>query len=166
VLFNVSQLLREHVGATRRYDLEPEAPVHRGMVELIRTPAGVLVRCQAEVVIDAECSRCLVQFGYPASVTFEEVFAQQVDVLTGAKLEHDPDDFVIGIDHSIDISEAVRQYSEMAAAMQPLCQPDCPGICVTCGRDLGLGQCGCDRAPVDPRWAALAALKPSPHARG
>jgi uncharacterized protein len=166
VLFNVSQLLREHVGSTRRYQLEPEAPVHRGDVELIRMPSGVLVRCHADVVIDAECSRCLAQFGYPASISFEEVFAQQVDVSTGAKLEHDPDDFVIGLDHSIDISEAVRQYSEMAAAMQPLCRPDCPGICAICGQDLSLGLCGCDRAPVDPRWAALAALKPSPTARG
>jgi uncharacterized protein len=167
MLFNVSQLLREHVGASRRYTLEPEFPVHHGDVELIRTPTGVLVRCHADVVIEAECSRCLTQFGYPVSIGFEEVFVQQVDVQTGVKLEApDPDDFIIGTDHSIDISEAVRQYSEMAAAMQPLCRQDCPGLCPVCGQDLGDGVCGCDRTTVDPRWAALAALKSSPGARG
>ncbi len=163
MLFNVSQLLREPVGSTRRYELEPEVPVHRGRVELIRTPGGVLVRCVADVLLEAECSRCLTQFAYPAHVQFEEVFAQLYDVLTGARLAppEEPEAFTIGADHTIDISEAVRQYSEMAAAMQPLCRPDCPGICPECGQDLSIAACRCERAPLDARWAALAALKRS-----
>jgi uncharacterized protein len=161
--FNVAQLLREHVGATRRYILEPQPPVHRGSVEFIRTPDGVLVRFDGEAILDANCSRCLAAFGYPVQVAFEEIFVQQVDVVTGAKLppREDPDSFLIDLSHTIDITEAVRQYSEMAAAMQPLCRPDCPGICPECGTDLNLGDCRCDRPPVDSRWAALAALKRS-----
>ena len=73
----------------------------------------------------------------------------------------DGEAFRIGLDNTIDISEAVRQYSEVAAEMQPLCRPDCPGICPVCGQDLTIGDCSCDRTPVDPRWAALAALKRS-----
>lgn len=158
--FNASQLLREPVGATRRYHLEPEPPVHRGSVELMRTPAGVLVRCQADVVIDAACSRCLAPFGDPRHISFEEVYYQQVDVLTGApvKTEAESDSFLIDKNHTIDITEGVRQYSEMAAAMQPLCRPDCPGICPVCGQDLSITTCRCDRTPVDPRWGALAEL--------
>ncbi len=161
--FNVSQLLREHVGATRSYDLTPEPPVHRGWVEMIRTPGGVLVRAGANVVIEAVCSRCLAPFGYPAQISFEEMFAQQVDVVTGARLPEpdEPESFRISTTHTIDITEAVRQYSEMAAVMQPLCRPDCPGLCPVCGEDLNIKACGCDRTPADPRWMALAALKRS-----
>jgi uncharacterized protein len=161
MLFNVSALLREPVGSTRRYRLEPEEPVHRGQVELTRIPGGVLVRCHAGVVIEAACSRCLADFGYPVEVAFEEVFVQQVDEHTGARLPapDDPDAFRIGIDHSIDISEAVRQYSETAAALQPLCRSECPGLCPECGQDLNAGECGCRRVHTDPRWEALAALK-------
>jgi uncharacterized protein len=163
MLYNVSQLLRERVGSTREYALEPEPPVHRGSVELIRVPEGVLVRCEADVLLEANCSRCLIAFGYPAHISFEEIYAQQYDVLTGTKLEapEDPETFVIPANHIIDISEAVRQYSEMAAAMQPLCRPDCPGMCPECGQDLSMAACRCDRTPVDSRWAALAALKRS-----
>jgi uncharacterized protein len=161
--FNVSQLLRERVGATRLYDLTPDPPVHRGRVEMIRTPGGVLVRAEADVVIEAACSRCLAPFGYPAHIGFEEMYAQQVDVVTGARLPDldEPEGFRISTTHTIDITEAVRQYSEMAAVMQPLCRPDCPGLCPVCGEDLSIKVCGCDRTPVDPRWMALAALKRS-----
>lgn len=160
MLFNVSQLLRAEVGASRRYDLEPEENLHHGHVELIRTPGGVLVRSTARVELEDACSRCLTPFGYLADIAFEEIYHQQVDLATGRRTPvEDPDAFLIGMDNTIDIREAVRQYSEMAAEMQPLCRPDCPGICPVCGTDLGIAPCQCDRTPLDPRWQALVALK-------
>ena len=161
MLFNVATLLREPVGSTRRYALEPEEPVHGGTVELLRVPTGVLVRADVSVLVDAACSRCLSPFSYPVDISFEEVYHQQLDLVNGGRLPEpdDPDAFRIGPDNTIDIKEAVRQYSEVAAEMQPLCRPDCPGICPVCGQDLSIGECSCDRTPIDSRWAALAALK-------
>src|SRR5690606_12367894 len=135
-LFNVATLLREPVGATRHYDLAPDMPIHGGTVDLTRTPDGVLVRAKVTLIVDTACSRCLAPFGYPITVEFSEVFQQQVNPATGARVEPLDDDeeaFRIGLDHVIDITEAVRQYSLMATAMQPLCRPDCPGICAQCG---------------------------------
>jgi uncharacterized protein len=161
--FNVSGLLRDPVGATRRYQLDPEPPVHGGTVELLRVPQGVLVRADLNVFLDESCSRCLAPFSYPAHLTFEETFHQQVDVVSGARIPFDGEEesFLISLDHVIDIREAVRQYSEMAAEMQPLCRPDCPGLCPVCGRDLGTEVCACDQSPVDPRWSALSNLQES-----
>ncbi len=160
MLFNVSQLLREETGATRTYKLEPEANVQSGDVDLLRTPGGVLVFCRAEVGLEAECARCLTLFGYLTEIDFEEVYLQQVDPVTGRRLEiEDQEAFLIGVDNSIDITEAVRQYTSMAAEMQPLCRPDCPGICPICGTDMSIAPCQCDRTPIDPRWQALVALK-------
>jgi uncharacterized protein len=166
MLFNVSQLLREHIGSSRSYTFDRESgatpPVLRGSATLIRTPDGVLVEASVDVVLEAECSRCLVPFGYPAHIEFDETYLQQYDVTTGARVEIESDDadaFVISANHTIDISEAVRQYSVTAAEMQPLCRPDCPGICPECGTDLTIANCRCDRTPTDSRWAALAALK-------
>lgn len=159
--FNVSQLLQEPVGSSRHYALQAEPPVRRGEVEFIRTPTGVLLRATVEVLLEAECSRCLASFGYPRDMYMEEVYYQQVDVATGARVETEAeaDSFLIDRRHVVDISEAVRQYGEMAADMQPLCRPDCPGICAQCGQDLTLSACACESEPIDPRWAPLAALK-------
>lgn len=163
MLFNVSGLLRSEVGATRHFTLEPEEPVLAGRVELLRVPNGVLVRCHADVILEAQCSRCLVPFCYPASIDFEEIYQQQIDLISGHRIERDAEDetFVIELDNTIDIREGVRQYSEMAAEMRPLCKSDCPGICPVCGSDLNIAPCQCDRTPADPRWAALFALQRS-----
>jgi uncharacterized protein len=165
MLFNVSQLLRETVGSSRDYVLEAEGRIRKGRARLTRTPDGVLVQVQAEVMQEAECSRCLTSFGYPEEISFDEVFVQQVDVATGRRIENggedDPDAFLISLSHTIDITEAVRQYSEAAELMQPLCRVDCPGICQSCGEDLSMTKCDCDTTPQDSRWAALAALKRS-----
>jgi uncharacterized protein len=169
MLFNVATLLQSPVGEFRRYSLPADPPVHHGRVTLTRTPHGVLVQMQATVIIDTSCSRCLVPFGYPADIEMEEVFRQQVDPSTGRHIapedaeEAEEDSFQIGLDHVIDTTEAVRQYVLMAMAMQPLCRPDCPGICAQCGTDLNLSMCDCDRTPTDPRWSALAALKQTIH---
>lgn len=160
--YNVSQLLREPVGSTREYSIdEPEGSTRRGHVELIRMPTGVLVRVRADIGLEADCSRCLVAFSYPGHIEFEELFYQRFDLVTGTPLNTDapPDSFFIDARHTIDIREAVRQYGEMAAAMQPLCRPDCPGMCAECGRDLNLGRCDCVREALDPRWGALEALR-------
>lgn len=159
--FNVATLLQEPTGSGRRYSLASESPVHRGTVELMRTPDGVLVNARVELTVDTSCSRCLVPFSYPQEISFEEVFHQQVDLNGGRHLPppDDPEAFLVSTDHIIDITEAVRQYSEAAAALQPLCRADCPGLCPVCGSDLNVSPCECDRSPADPRWAALAALK-------
>ena len=161
---HVAGLLRDAVGATRQFSLDADPPLHRGTAELLRTPDSILVRADAEVIIDTVCSRCLAPFGYVERVAFEEEFFQQVDIVTGLRTPSEraeADSFFIGLDYIIDITEAVRQYSEVAAEMQPLCRPDCPGICQECGRDLAIEACACEQQPIDSRWLALTTLKQS-----
>ncbi len=159
--FNVSQLLREHVGATRAYELAGDPPVHRGSVRMLRTPEGVLVSVEADVLLEADCSRCVAPFAYPVHLEFDEMFFPQVDLVTGEHLapRGEEEGFAIDERHTIDITEAVRQYSEVAAELQPLCRADCPGLCPVCGKDLSLESCACERERTDPRWSALAGLK-------
>lgn len=89
--------------------------------------------------------------GIPNRLHLRELF-QQVDVVTGARTPSEraePDSFFIRIDHIIDITEAVRQYIEVTAEMQPLCRPDCPALCPECSRTFGMDACTCDRTPID-----------------
>jgi uncharacterized protein len=72
----------------------------------------------------------------------------------------DEDAFLIDQNHLLDLTEAVRQYREASVIMQPLCRPDCRGLCPRCGRDLNAGDCGCSLGPADARWAALSSLLP------
>jgi uncharacterized protein len=165
--FNVSQLLRDPVGATRSYEVrcgdserESEAWV-RGDVELLHVQGGVLVRADMDVPGELECARCLTVYCARAAVEFEELFYQTHDVFTGARLHPDlePGAFTIDERHVIDLGEAIRQYQLLAAPIQPLCNDACEGFCSNCGADLREARCTCSETAVDPRWARLASLR-------
>jgi uncharacterized protein len=175
MLFNVSGLLQEGIGATRSYEIdgvlesddrEPE-PV-QGHVELLCTKDGVLVRAQLSLVEPEVCSRCLQPLEEALKLEFEEEYLTTIDVRTGRPVEASPDEDAFRIDenHMLDLTEAIRQYREASAAMQPLCRPDCRGLCPRCGQDLNTGECGCEVAPVDNRWSALVGLLPQSDPEG
>ena len=167
MLFNVSGMIQEGIGATREYDIEGaiEAPGGepepvRGHVRLLRTKSGVLVAAHLSLSEPEVCSRCLRPLMEEVIVDFEEEFQATVDVQTGRPLAVRPDQdaFVIDSNHILDLTEAVRQYREASLEMQPLCRPDCKGLCPRCGRDLNEGDCNCDSGVIDSRLAGLAAF--------
>jgi uncharacterized protein len=59
----------------------------------------------------------------------------------------------------LDTRPLVAEQVLLELPTRPLCREDCAGLCPTCGADRNLGPCGCRTEPVDPRWAALAALR-------
>ena len=166
---DVGELLKASTGETRTYrfedwELEEEAggdPARvSGVATLLRTRAGILASVHLSLRARQPCSRCLKEVDIPLELDFEEEFLPTVDLLTGASLPSPGDSGVFLIDarQVLDLSEAARQYRETALPMQPLCRPDCAGLCPTCGRDLNLKACACPREPVDSRWSAFAEL--------
>jgi len=171
MLFNVSGLIQEGIGAVRQHEVDADLLRDdcsrervRGKVELLRTKAGVLVRAHLRATAHETCSRCLNPLDISVPIDFEEEFHATVDVRSGQDLDDDyadADTFRIDDQHILDITEAVRQYREASAFMQPLCREDCLGLCPECGQDLNLGSCDCAKGPLDSRWADLALLRPS-----
>jgi uncharacterized protein len=168
MIFNVSGLIQDGFGAKRTYDVEGEVPVVGGSpekvigtAEIIRTKDGVLVRGHMRLVEPEDCSRCLKPLVETVQIEFEEEFLATTDVKSGRPLDQalDPDAFRIDENHMLDLTEAVRQYREVSTEMQPLCRPDCPGLCPLCGADLNEGDHDCEAGPVDSRWAGLASLR-------
>ncbi len=163
--FNVAQLLKDPIGSTRDYRLteplevpgEDPRPVS-GKVRLLRTNRGVLVRGEATTVVTCSCSRCLTSYSQGVHVRLEEEFFPLIEVNTGvpAPLPSDASEpFTIDEHHILDLTEVLRQDSLLALPMKPLCRPDCPGLCPTCGHNLNQGPCQCDNAVLDPRWQVL-----------
>jgi uncharacterized protein len=172
VLFNVSQLLQEPIGAERSYAVhdtitgagEDPAPVDvDGTVRLVRTNRGLLAYADLDTVVRLACSRCLRPVETPVHLTIEEEFLPTVDIATGHPLpkrdDDDTDLFEIDEHHHVDLTEAVRQALVVSEPMRPLCRAECAGLCNQCGADLNEGACACPEEPADDRWAALRALK-------
>jgi uncharacterized protein len=61
-------------------------------------------------------------------------------------------------EHVLDLAEMLREQFYLALPMQPLCRPDCQGLCPECGIDRNLDTCQCKTEWVDPRLSVLKAL--------
>ena len=163
---NVSQLLKEPIGATRDYkvseivDVTGDGRMVQGEVKLLRTHRGILVRGVLRTEVELTCSRCLSPFNFPVTLNIGEEYIPTVDVVSGVPLSspEEPGSFIIDEHHVIDLTEAIRQYSLLAFPMKPLCREDCAGLCSNCGHNLNLGPCGCLQQEADPRWSELSKL--------
>src|SRR4029077_19504389 len=89
MLYNVSGLIQEGIGATRTYAIDdpvalPGEGGHAvGRVELIRTMSGILVRADLQLLEPETCSRCLKTLEENLQVAFEEEFQSRIDPVTG-----------------------------------------------------------------------------------
>jgi uncharacterized protein len=171
---NVAQLLKESIGAMRSFELDEELDFDgrrvwlRGELTLARLKVSILVTGDVEARLAEICSRCLQEFETTVSFKMAEEFMPTIDIDTGLPLEisTESDAFTINEHHIIDIGEAFRQYLILALPMKPLCQPDCPGLCPVCGKNLKEGDCGCDRTPQDIRWTELKKIFAQSHRKG
>ena len=65
-------------------------------------------------------------------------------------------------DGVIDLRELVREQLYLQLPMKPLCQPECRGLCPSCGANRNVVACTCAQRPPDPRLAALRDLAALP----
>jgi uncharacterized protein len=177
MLYNVAQLLKAPVGATRLYTIDepfgpsddvPFAGPVQGTVELTRVNNGIVARARLHAPVTLECSRCLEPFMTDLDLSFAERYIPTHDVYTGVPVheaEEDEDDeevYTLNARHELDLHEAVRQQAVMNVPMQALHAADCAGLCSTCGVNRNEQVCACrESAPVDPRLAALGSLLPT-----
>ncbi len=163
---DLGRLALEH-GQGRRLDLELNpAPVQLGdqtygvaerpvqaRLELSRTSGGWALRLQFEAKLEGPCVRCLEGASVPIEIDMREVD----EPASGDEELRSP--YVDGIE--VDVAHWADDALVLALPRQPLCRPDCAGLCGVCGESLN------DADPAehehgerrDPRWAKLDELK-------
>ncbi len=117
---------------------------------------GVLVTGTAQAELVGECARCLEPIADSVSVDFCELFVYEdkEDTVEDGELD------VSRLEGDLlDLEPVLRDAVVLALPFQPLCTPDCPGLCPDCGVALAGSPEHTHDAPLDPRWAALAALR-------
>jgi uncharacterized protein len=172
MVMNVAQLLMEPSGSRREYHLDEKISLVNdadeqqvtGRVILLRTNESIWVSAELTSHLDCECGRCLTSFDLPITMGLEEEFFPVQDPATGTRERppgEDSDRLYINEKHTLDLSETLREYASIVAPMNPLCTPECAGICQSCGANLNDSSCVCEDAPLDPRWNALLGITPN-----
>ncbi|MEI7555860.1 DUF177 domain-containing protein [Candidatus Chlorohelix sp.] len=176
LIFNVSQLLRSHEGATRNYDVqtakleldETEGTVAtniKGHVHLTKVVQDVLVQGKFEADSMLNCVRCLNDFATHIEFELQDIYRPSIDIITGLPLKSedgfDDEKLVIDENHLLDLGEALRQQILVSLPLYPHCGEDCPGLYSELERvnneDAEVEEY--TPAPIDVRWSALKNLR-------
>lgn len=126
--------------------------------QAVNTGVHLEVAAQVEAKILSTCGRCLDELITPVDFTFVEQYHRERN---GDDPEEDSENSVV-ISYEgewLDLSQAVLENLLLNIPMRVVCQPECPGICPCCGRNLKEGPCQCTQKDIDPRLAVLAKLK-------
>ncbi|WP_229069444.1 DUF177 domain-containing protein [Actinoplanes sp. DH11] len=159
-------------GATRALKRVVPAPADLGL-ELISVPEGsdleldlsmtsvsegVYITGTVRGSLSGECGRCLNEIDKSIEFSLAELFAYE-----DSTTEETTDDDEVGRMQGdlLDLEPAVRDAIVLTLPTNPLCRPDCPGLCPECGVHFDDLPAGHSHEDADPRWAALRNLTKS-----
>jgi uncharacterized protein len=160
-------------GATRALKRVLPAPESLGL-ELISIPKGsdveldivltsvsegVYVSGNVRGSLTGECVRCLNEINTSFDVAIAELFAY-ADSTTEETTDEDEVGRMQG--DLFDLEPAVRDAVVLELPTNPLCRPDCPGLCPDCGVHFDDLPADHSHEEVDARWAALSNLSTEP----
>lgn len=117
----------------------------------IENKAGIVsLNANARLIYEAPCDRCAAdvkkEFNYPVQHT-----------LVVALESGENDAFLEVPNMRLNLDELVEEDVNLALPSKYLCNEECKGLCMNCGKNLNEGQCNCKKA-VDPRLAVLLDL--------
>ncbi len=158
--FNFGFLLEAITGTSRTMELDyPSILLEddvtltplKGSFQAIRNSKGIYITGQLYSNIGAECARCLDPVQQTITIQLDDLFFYPPQSTPAGE-------FSVGEDGFLDLAPLVRQLSLLEIPMQPVCRPDCKGICAECGQNLNEATCDCGIDPIDPRLASLRSL--------
>jgi uncharacterized protein len=141
---NVGFIIHEEVGYTAQFPFELDKVKFgddlvlldfSGVVDIGRTPQGLVVTGTFSGVTDLECARCLKTFEQRLNWEMTELYAFTEKSVSESGL-------LVPEDAQIELEPIIRDYALLEIPISPICQPDCKGLCPVCGQDLNIRDCG------------------------
>lgn len=108
---------------------------------------------EVKTLLALSCGRCLEPFNYRIDCDMEILLAESLE-----DQDVDPDDIIWIYGDQADIFPRVEEVIFSQIPLNPLCSPNCQGLCPGCGANKNLTDCNCQTEDIDPRWAQLKKL--------
>jgi uncharacterized protein len=143
-----------------RIDFDFETPL-QSEVKIRKAGRPILIAGKVETTLHLQCVRCLKEFSYPLSTTFELTLHPLKEAPAEEETELGSEEMEAGFFEGgeIHLSEIACEQIFLEIPYQPLCQEGCKGLCPSCGQDLNLSSCGCVKEELTSGFSALKKLK-------
>ncbi|MGQ2939591.1 YceD family protein [Aeromicrobium sp.] len=120
---------------------------------------GVLATGTASARAVGECVRCLDRLDDIVVVDLQELYLYDpISAGDGAEEDGEEDELPALEDDLLDLEPVLRDAVVLALPLNPVCDPECPGLCPECGARLADDPDHTHGDPIDPRWASLGRL--------
>jgi uncharacterized protein len=141
-------------------DFDFETPLH-SEVKIWRTGRSVLMRGKVTTTLRMRCVRCLKEFPFPISSTFDLTLYPLKETSFAEDVELSKNDMESGFYEGgeIHLSEIACEQIFLEIPYQSLCHEACKGLCPRCGKDLNLNSCDCAKEEFVSSFSALKKLK-------
>lgn len=123
---------------------------------------GILLSAQVSATARGECSRCLEPVVIDVDRQIQELYRYQPMVRGRQRSEEidlDEDDDLMMDGDVMDLDTPLRDAIILSLPINPLCSPDCQGLCPECGEPWAQLPEDHGHESQDVRWSALADLK-------
>lgn len=141
---NVGFILHQEVGTSNDFTFDlPEAQLADdlelqnllGTLAIGRTAQGLLFTGDFSAHTQLTCVRCLKSLDQRLAWSMTELYATSEKSVSESGL-------IVPEDAQIDLRPLLREYALLEIPINPVCKPDCKGLCPICGEDLNLRDCG------------------------
>ena len=155
--FNVGFIIHEEVGYNHDFPFELEKVILSddlelrqlsGNVNVGKTPQGLIAQGAFSAETTVTCARCLTNFVQELDWEFTELYAFDNRSTTDS-------DLLLPEDAHLDVEELLREYALLEIPINPICKPDCQGLCSECGQNLNEKDCGHRPDEPDSPFAKL-----------
>ncbi len=156
---NIGFLVAQPVGASHTFPFDfEEIQVSEdldlrhfhGNVNFSRTPQGLLLQGKFQADMTLECVRCL--------EPYEHTLRWEMTELYTFRRKAKENDLILPEDGYINIQSLLREYILLEIPINPVCSPECKGLCPVCGANLNITQCNHHLQTEDSPFAALKSL--------
>jgi uncharacterized protein len=156
---NVGFIVHEEIGYTHEFWFDVEKAVLDdlelrnviGSVQVGRTQQGLVVQGNFSGDTTLQCVRCLKDFSHHLEWEFTELYAFNNRSVTESGL-------MLPETAQIDLAPLLREYALLEVPISPLHDPQCKGLCIECGQDLNIRDCGHNQHPDESPFSELKNL--------
>lgn len=156
---NVGFIVHEEIGYTSEFKFDvPKANLDDlelrnviGTAQVGRTQQGLVVQGSFSGDTTLQCVRCLKDFPHHLSWHFTELYAFSDKSVSESGL-------ILPESAQIDLAPLLREYALLEIPISPIHDPECKGLCIECGQDLNIKDCGHDQHPDESPFSVLKNL--------
>ena len=156
---NVGFIVHEEIGYTSEFQFDVAKAIIEdfelrdviGSVQVGRTQQGLVVQGHFSGETTLECVRCLNNFSQPLKWEFTELYAFTKDSASELGM-------ILPESAQIDLAPLLREYALLEVPISPIHDPDCKGLCIECGQDLNIKDCGHSQHPDESPFSELKNL--------